>query len=132
MLTPTAHVTICQRGEPNCLPGGLCGMVWSGAKSPRSSWLPCHIYHSGCPCCLLQGMHGHIKFYEPHRFFTSFLFLELNSTRLQGSTKRPFPGVVNFVPAVAYHFCLNLPAAFSQPGNSLILEPCTNQGGTFI
>ena len=30
-----------------------------------------------------------------------------------------FPGLVNFVPAVAYHFCLNLQAAFSQPGNDL-------------
>ena len=27
---------------------------------------------------------------------------------------------MNFVPAVAYLFCLNLPAAFSQPGNGLI------------
>ena len=34
--------------------------------------------------------------------------------------------MVNFVPAVAYHFCLNLPAAFSQPGARLILEPCTS------
>ena len=25
-----------------------------------------------------------------------------------------FPGLLNFVPAVAYLFCLNLPAAFSQ------------------
>ena len=32
--------------------------------------------------------------------------------------------MVNFVPAVACHFCLNLPAAFSQPGARLILEPC--------
>ena len=36
----------------------------------------------------------------------------------------PFPGLVNLVPAVAYHFFLNLPAAFSQPGNGLILELC--------
>ena len=36
----------------------------------------------------------------------------------------PFPGLVNFFPAVAYHFCLNLPAAFSQHGNGLILRPC--------
>ena len=39
-------------------------------------------------------------------------------------TLGPFPGLVNFVPAVAYHFCLNLPAAFSQPGNGLIAQPC--------
>ena len=31
---------------------------------------------------------------------------------------------MNFVPAVAYLFCLNLPAAFLQPGNSLIEIPC--------
>ena len=31
---------------------------------------------------------------------------------------------MNFVPGVAYHFCLNLSAAFSQPGNGLIVEPC--------
>ena len=43
---------------------------------------------------------------------------------VQGISKRPFPGLVNFVPAVAYHFYLNLPAAFSQPGNGLIEIPC--------
>ena len=40
---------------------------------------------------------------------------------------RPFPGLVNFVPALAYHLCLNLPAAFSQPGNGLIVKPCINK-----
>ena len=45
---------------------------------------------------------------------------------VQGSAKRPFPGLVNFVPAVAYHFCLNLPAAFSQPGNGLLADPFKN------
>ena len=34
-------------------------------------------------------------------------------------------GLVNFVPAVAYLFGLNLPAALSQPGNGLIEIPCT-------
>ena len=33
-----------------------------------------------------------------------------------GAAKRRAPGLANFVPAVAYHFCLALPAAFSQPG----------------
>ena len=36
---------------------------------------------------------------------------------VQGISIRPIPGLVNFDPAVAYLFCLNLPAAFSQPGN---------------
>ena len=35
---------------------------------------------------------------------------------LQGSAKRRSPGLVNLVTAVAYHFCLALPAAFTQPG----------------
>ena len=38
---------------------------------------------------------------------------------LQGSAKRWFPGLVNFVTAVAYHFCLALPAAFT-PGDHLL------------
>ena len=36
-----------------------------------------------------------------------------------------WPGLVNFVPAVAYHFCLRLPAALTQPGRSFLSEPCT-------
>ena len=34
------------------------------------------------------------------------------------------PGLVNFVPAAAvvYHFCLSLPAAFSQPNHLCTLE----------
>ena len=28
------------------------------------------------------------------------------------------PGLVNFVAAVAYHFCLNLPAALTQPAST--------------
>ena len=35
--------------------------------------------------------------------------------------------MVNFVPAVAYHFCLYLPAAFTQPGDHLLAEPCTDR-----
>ena len=31
---------------------------------------------------------------------------------------------MNFVFALAYHFCLNLPAAFTQPGARLLVEPC--------
>ena len=38
---------------------------------------------------------------------------------LQGSAKRRSPGLVNFVTALAYHFCLALPAAFSQPGGPI-------------
>ena len=31
--------------------------------------------------------------------------------------------MVNFLPAVAYHFCLNLPATFSKPCTSIISGP---------
>ena len=44
---------------------------------------------------------------------------------LQGSTNRRALGLVNFVPALAYHICLNLPVAFTQPGARLLVEPCT-------
>ena len=44
-------------------------------------------------------------------------------TTIQGTFKRSFPGLVNFVPAAAYHYCLNLPEAFSQPGNGLLEVP---------
>ena len=41
---------------------------------------------------------------------------------VQGWTTRPFlPGLVNFVPAVDYHFCFNLNAVFLQPGSGLIV-----------
>ena len=43
---------------------------------------------------------------------------------LQGSAKRLKPGLVKFVPAVAYHFCLNLPGAFSQPGKHSFGDTC--------
>ena len=43
----------------------------------------------------------------------------LSFLQLQGMCIRPFPGLVNFAPAVACFLCLNLPATFSQPGNGL-------------
>ena len=41
-----------------------------------------------------------------------------------GSPNECFPGLVNFVPAVAYHFCLNMPRAVSQPGKHSFGNPC--------
>ena len=49
---------------------------------------------------------------------------DIEVIHLQGISISPFPGLVNFVPAVSYPFYLNLPAAFSQPGNGLIEIPC--------
>ena len=43
----------------------------------------------------------------------------------QSPAKRLRPGLVNFVPAVAYHLYLNLLPAFTQPGRSLLDDPCT-------
>ena len=44
--------------------------------------------------------------------------------RLQGSANPRTPGLVNFVTAVAYHFCLSLPRAFSQPGARGLADHC--------
>ena len=43
---------------------------------------------------------------------------------VQSSAGRRFPGLVKFFPAVAYHLCLALPAAFTQHGEHLLAEPC--------
>ena len=43
---------------------------------------------------------------------------------IQISAERRAPGLENFVPAVAYHFCLAFPAVFTQPGARLLAEPC--------
>ena len=46
------------------------------------------------------------------------------AVEVQGPTKSKSPGLVNFVTALAYLFCLALPAAFMQPGYHLLAEPC--------
>ena len=43
---------------------------------------------------------------------------------IQRSAIRRSPGSVNFVTALAYYFCLALSAAFAQPGDYLLAEPC--------
>ena len=45
-------------------------------------------------------------------------------TSLQGSPRECLPGLVNFVTAVAYHFYLNLPRKFSQPGKHFFGDSC--------
>ena len=44
---------------------------------------------------------------------------------VQGLAIRRSPGLVNFVIALAYHYCLALPAAFTQPRDYLLAEPRT-------
>ena len=59
------------------------------------------------------------------------LFLLSVSSRrsvAQGSAKSWTPGLVIFVPAVAYHFCLALPGAFTQPGSSTFADLCATGG----
>ena len=38
--------------------------------------------------------------------------------------KRQSPALVNFVTALAYHFCLVFPAAFIHTGDHLLAKPC--------
>ena len=51
--------------------------------------------------------------------------LNIFNHHVQGSPKECFPGFENFLTAVAYHFWLNLPRAFSQPGKHSFGDPCT-------
>ena len=48
------------------------------------------------------------------------------SSVLQRWAKVGAPGLVNFITAVAYHFCSSLPAAFTQPGASTLADLCIN------
>ena len=43
---------------------------------------------------------------------------------LQSREKVLVCGLVKFVPAVAYHFCLNLPGTFSQPRTKTFSQLC--------
>ena len=40
--------------------------------------------------------------------------------------------MVNFVSAVAYHFCLAVPAAFAQPGDHLLADLCMLSSFAFV
>ena len=46
---------------------------------------------------------------------------------VQDSAKRLWSLLVKPVVAFAYHFCLSLPAVFTQPGRSLLADPCTDK-----
>ena len=52
------------------------------------------------------------------------LVVEFVFLPLQGWDKKWSSGSVNFVPAVAYHFCLNLQGKCSQPGDHFLAQPC--------
>ena len=64
--------------------------------------------------------------FRPSNFSFDVNVLQLTECRkqdlsdIQGSAKRRSPGLVNFVPALAYHFCLGLPAVFTQPGDHIL------------
>ena len=84
------------------------------------------------PPCLHFGTIHSTKFMQPPLLRLLFGYtplpprpLPLQTSDVQGSTNRRALGFVNFVLALAYHFCLNLLAAFSQPGARLLVEPCT-------
>ena len=48
----------------------------------------------------------------------------ISKSPVQGISMRPFPGLVNFVPSVPYHFCLDLPGCENAAGNGHLVEPC--------
>ena len=60
------------------------------------------------------------------------LFRQVHGFNIQGSAKRGSPGLVNFVPALAYHFCLSLPAALTLPGARLLAEPGGHLKASFV
>ena len=78
----------------------------------------------------------HLIFMEPgnrtlaHPSITYHFSKRIESSLILSATglgKSHVPTLVNFVPAVSYCFCLNLPAAFSQLGNGNLPHPCTKK-----
>ena len=49
----------------------------------------------------------------------------LQETDYGNRLKGRAPGLVTFVHALAYHFCMALPEAFTKPGDRLFADPCT-------
>ena len=62
--------------------------------------------------------------YVKAKILREIYILQGDGGRVQGSANPRAPGLVKFVTAVAYHFCLNLPRAFSQPGVRGLADPC--------
>ena len=46
------------------------------------------------------------------------------NSKVLGWAQVSIQGLVNFVTAVAYHFCINFPVAFLQPENGNLAHPC--------
>ena len=55
---------------------------------------------------------------------TLFAIKQNGENSVRGSTVRQASGLMNFAAAVAYHFCLGLPTALTQPWAHLLAEPC--------
>ena len=51
---------------------------------------------------------------------------------VQRSAKVGAPGLVNFITALAYHFCPSLPAAIAQAGASISANLCTSNTLTYL
>ena len=54
----------------------------------------------------------------------SLYMFQLGCVNMYGLAKRQALGSVNFVTALAFHFCLALRAPFTQPGDHRLAEPC--------
>ena len=68
-----------------------------------------------------------VRMHVQKRILKASDFPSLSLAALQEWAKEWAPGWVNFTPAVAYHFCLNLAVQFSKPGAHFLVQPCTIQ-----
>ena len=59
-------------------------------------------------------------------FLQRYIHLNVPIDNVKVWAERRSPGLVNLFSALAYHFCPALPAAFTQPWDHLLAEPCTS------
>ena len=92
--------------------------------------LTCRTFLSYCACssCFQRKSAANGRYletvYEWHTF-TQFI------TREDSSHYRASLWCRSQVSRILFHFCLNLPATFSQPGNGLLVKPCALNGTPF-
>ena len=89
------------------------GVGQTGGTVEAALSITANLYVSGCMFSIIACWIRSKRLVLPTRFY------------VQRSAEISAQGLVNFIPAVAYQFCLDLPATFTKPGASTLADLCT-------
>ena len=91
------------------------GVSQTGGTVEAALSITANLYVSGCMFSIIACWIRSKRLVLPTRFY------------VQRSAEISAQGLVNFFPAVAYQFCLDLPATFTKPGASTLSDFCILQ-----